>query len=272
MVLRLISKRGKMDQRFRAGAVQFDIVNGDIQANTEAAVRYLGELADQGACLGVLPEFFSCGFDNENIKAHALKTPETLNRLSEFSRKRKMAIAGTLPQAEGEQVFNTLYFIDRDGRLSGAYQKLHLFRLTNEHDYYAPGSNTVVLDSSLGRIGLMICYDLRFPELARSLFLEGAGIIIVSAQWPRPRHRHWQILTRARAIENQAYVICSNRTGTDGELFFPGLSSIVDPMGQVVAEAGDGPGVISADIDMGCVDEFRKTIPIKEDRRKDVYG
>ncbi len=261
-----------MDQAFRAGAVQFDIINGDIRTNVDTAIGYLDELAGRGVSLGVLPELFSCGFDNENIKSHAQKTPETLARLSEFARKKKIAIAGTLPQAEGTSVFNTLYFIDRDGRMLGEYQKLHLFRLTNEHEYYTPGNRAVVLDTGLGRVGLMICYDLRFPELARGLFLDGAKILIVSAQWPWSRRRHWQTLIQARAIENQAYCICSNRTGTDGELQFSGLSAIVDPLGQVLAEAGHEPGTITADIDMGCVENFRNTIPIAKDRRKDVYG
>lgn len=261
-----------VNKGFKTGVIQFDIINGDTENNMSAAMGYLRELAGQGANLAVLPELFFCGFDNENIQDHACRTNDILEQLSEFGRANAMAIVGTLPQARADQVFNTQYFIDRDGKIKGAYQKIHLFRPTLEHEFYTAGSSTPVLDTSFGPVGLMTCYDLRFPELARRLFLDGARILIVSAQWPSPRKTHWQILARARAIENQAYCICANRTGTDDDLEFPGLSAIIDPMGQVLAEAGSDPGVVLADIDMAQVDQARSLIPIYTDRRKDVYG
>lgn len=261
-----------MNRIYKAGAVQFNIVNGDINGNLDTAFFHLTKLADQGADIAVLPELFSCGFDNENIGIHARRTPETLEKMTKFARATSMALAGTLPQAEGNQVFNTLYFIDRDGDIKGAYQKLHLFRLTLEHQFYTQGNRACVIETSFGPVGLMVCYDLRFPELARQLFLDGARLFIVSAQWPTPRKTHWQTLIRARAIENQSYFICSNRTGTDGDLEFPGCSSIVDPLGEVVAEAGDDARGIMAKIDMEAVDRARELIPVKEDRRKDIYG
>ncbi len=261
-----------VNKGFKAGIIQFDIINGDIDRNMAAAMTYLRELAAQGADLAVLPELFSCGFDNGNIQDHACRTNDTLEQLSEFAKTHTMAIVGTFPQAEAGQVFNTQYFIDRDGKIKGSYQKMHLFRPTLEHKFYTAGSSASVLDTSFGPVGLMICYDLRFPELARRLFLDGARILIVSAQWPSPRISHWQILARARAVENQAYCICANRTGNDDDLDYPGLSAIIDPMGQVLAEAGSDPGVLLADIDMDQVDRARNLIPIYTDRRKDVYG
>ncbi len=261
-----------VNKGFKAGVIQFDILNGDIENNMSAVMGYLRELAGHGADLAVLPELFSCGFDNENIQGHACRTNDTLEQLSEFGRANAMAIVGTFPQAEAGQVFNTHYFIDRDGKIKGTYQKVHLFRPTLEHKFYTAGSSAPVLDTTLGPVGLMICYDLRFPELARRLFLDGARILIVSAQWPSPRKKHWQILARARAVENQAYCICANRTGNDDDLDYPGLSAIIDPMGQVLAEAGADPGVLLADIDMDQVGLARNLIPICTDRRKDVYG
>ncbi len=261
-----------MTCRFKAGAVQFDIINGDINANLDTAFFHLEKLADQGAAMGVLPELFSTGFDNENIRTHAQRTPETLDRMTEFAKVRSMALAGTLPEADGDQVFNTLYFIDRDGKIKGAYQKLHLFRLTLEHEFYTPGNQARVIDTSFGPVGLMICYDLRFPELARRLFLDGARLFIVSAQWPAPRLAHWQTLVRLRAIENQSYFVCSNRIGTDGELDFPGNSAVVDPLGNAVGQAGDNARTVIAPVDMDTVDRARGLIPIIDDRRKDIYG
>lgn len=257
---------------FRAGVAQFDIVNGDIEANVAAAMAQLNKLARQGADLAVLPEMFSTGFDNENINSLAAATPETLAGFSRFAAENQMAVAGSFPEADGDEVYNTLYVIDRDGKIKGAYRKLHLFRLTHEHLFFSPGSRMETADTSLGRLGLMICYDLRFPELARNLTFSGATALIVSAQWPSARADHWATLIRARAIENQVYVMASNRTGTDGDLVFPGLSAVIDPYGEAVAEAGDLDGGALAEIDTGKVDMARKQIPVMTDRRNDVYG
>ncbi|MCG8618443.1 MAG: carbon-nitrogen family hydrolase [Desulfobacterales bacterium] len=261
-----------MESVFKIGTAQFDVANGDIEGNLAIAFDLLEALAEAGAKLAVLPELFSCGFDNEQIARHAQSTPQVVDRMQQFARDRDMALAGTLPEADGDRVFNTLYFIDRGGEIRGTYRKLHLFPLTGEHHYYTAGDEAVGIDTSFGRVGLMICYDLRFPELARKLFLDGAELFVVSAQWPSPRAAHWQTLIRGRAIENQAFFICSNRTGSDGGLDFPGLSAVVGPTGDVLAEAGDAPGTVLCDIDMGEVAAFRQTIPIREDRRDDIYG
>ena len=259
--------------QFKAGAVQFDIKNGDVRGNLDTALGYLGHLADQGACLGVCPEFFLPGFDNENMERLMPQVDEGLEQLSEFARKRAMAVVGSLPEQLDGRIFNTLYFIDRDGRIRARYRKLHLFPLTGEDLHYARGDDMVTADTTLGRIGTMICYDLRFPELARRLFLDGAQLFVISAQWPLARVAHWQALIRARAIENQAWFVCSNRAGTDPDgLVFPGSSMIVDPNGEVLALGDEQPGVIMAQIDMDLVGRVRQTIPVGQDRRGDVYG
>ena len=259
--------------QFKAGAVQFDIKNGDVRGNLFVALGYLGHLADQGACLGVCPEFFLTGFDNENMGRLMPAVKESLQSLTEFARTRSMAVAGSLPEQKGGQIFNTLYFIDRDGEIRARYRKLHLFPLTGEDLHYARGDEMVTADTSLGRVGIMICYDLRFPELARRLFLDGARLFVLSAQWPLARVAHWQALIRARAIENQAWFVCSNRAGTDPDgLVFPGSSMIVDPNGSVLVMGDDKPGIIMADIDMDLVDLVRQTIPVGQDRRGDIYG
>ena len=261
------------ETQFKAGAVQFDVKTGDVRGNLAVALAHLGHLADQGACLGVCPEFFLTGFDNENMDRLMPAVEDGIQRLAEFARKRAMAVAGSLPEQKAGQIFNTLYLVDRDGEIRARYRKLHLFPLTGEDLNYTRGDEMVTADTSLGRVGTMICYDLRFPELARRLFLDGAQLFVVSAQWPLARVAHWQTLIRARAIENQAWFICSNRTGTDTNgLVFPGSSMIVDPNGSVLAQGNDKPGSILADIDMGLVDQVRQTIPVGQDRRGDIYG
>lgn len=251
--------------------VQFEILNGQIDTNMETIWKNLQGLASQDVRLVVLPELFSCGFDNLHLKEHSRHTGPILDQLSGFARDHNMAIAGSLPELDNHKIFNTQYFIDMDGTVKGKYRKLHLFRLTHEHEFYGAGDEQVTLDTCLGKIGLMICYDLRFPELARKLFLEGARMILVSAQWPEPRKHHWYHLIRARAIENQLYMVCANRTGHDEDLLFPGMSMVVDPMGEVLAEAGPEIQLAVAALDMEKVDQARQLIPCMTDRRSDVY-
>ncbi len=261
-----------MDSRFKAGFVQFDVRKGQVEANLKTALRYLAQLASCNVRLAVLPEMFSCSFDNENLKEHSKHTDDILNELSSLAADSGMAVCGSLPRIKNGRIYNTQVFIDIDGKLKAEYHKIHLFRPTDEHMYYACGSEMVVVDSAVGRAGLMICYDLRFPELARSLCVEGAKIIVVSAQWPEKRKDHWQILIRARAVENQVFVICANRTGRDQELSFPGMSMIVDPTGNVLAAAGSEETTGCAVIDPGLTEQCRAMIPCMEDRRQDVYG
>jgi predicted amidohydrolase len=261
-----------LKNNFKVGVVQFDVKNGQIEANLNTVFGYLKKMVSENVSLAVLPEMFSCSFDNENLREHSRLTDNVVERLCLFAKKNKMAVTGTLPENEGGRIFNTMVFIDVDGKIKQRYRKLHLFRLTGEHLYYAAGDKIVTVDSSFGRIGLMICYDLRFPELARSLFLKGAQMIVVSAQWPEPRKEHWQTLVKARSVENQLFMICSNRTGVDDHLRFPGMSMIVDPVGIVLADAGNNDGSAFADIDPGLVKRARTQIPCMTDRRPEIYG
>ena len=256
--------------KFKAAVVQFDIDNGQIETNMDRAIKILDSLP--GVSLAVLPELFACGFDNEHIREHARHTPKLLERLSAVAREKNMALAGSLPEDHEGKVFNTLYFIDTDGKVKGAYRKLHLFPLTLEHEFYSAGDQIAAVDTNIGRIGLMICYDLRFPEQARKMFLEDVRMILVSAQWPAPRIAQWEILAKARAVENQLFMVCSNRTGTDQALRFSGNSLIVSPMGEVLARADEAQSCLTAGIDLEEVDRARKLIPCGRDRRGDIYG
>ena len=258
--------------KFKAGVVQFDVKSGQIEANLNAALGYLEKLACDCVNLAVLPEMFSCSFDNENLKKHSKLTGKVLERLSLFAKKNQMAIAGTLPEMKKDKIFNTMVFIERDGKIKARYKKMHLFRLTDEHLYYTAGNEVAAIDSSFGRIGFMTCYDLRFPELARKLLLQGVQMIIVSAQWPEPRKEHWKTLIKARAIENQLFMVCANRTGEDDDLKFPGMSMIVDPTGRILTEARDKDACVSAHVDLKLVKDARASIPCMEDRREDLYG
>jgi omega-amidase len=255
----------------KAGLVQFDVEKGRIDANMEKVFRLLENLARENVDIAVLPEMFTCSFDNENLKIHTQSTDTLIKKLRTFAFEHNMAITGSLPEMENGSIFNTMIFIDADGTVKGKYRKIHLFRLTKEHLYYTPGKQIVTVNSLLGRIGLMICYDLRFPELARAMFLDQADIIVISAQWPESRKMHWETLIKARAIENQLFMVCSNRTGKDDILSFPGMSMVVDPMGNVLAEAGRDENCVYAKIDPENIFTARSLIPCINDRQPEIY-
>ena len=265
-------KNLKKKSNFRAGVVQFDIKSGQIKTNLNTILGYLEQLACDNVNLAVLPEMFSCSFDNTNLKTHAKATDKVLERLCQFAKKNQMAIAGSLPENKNRQIFNTLVFIDHDGKIKVKYRKIHLFRLTDEHLYYTAGNEINVFDSSFGRIGFMTCYDLRFPELARKLSLRGVQMIIVSAQWPEARKEHWETLIKARAIENQLFMVCSNRTGMENDLQFPGMSMVVNPIGNILIQAKNKEACVYADIDLSLLKDTRALMPCMTDRRDDIYG
>ena len=150
-------------QPFTAGIIQFDVKTGDTEANLSTVFEKTDALTEKGANLVLLPEMWSCGFDNRRLGEHARELPAVLAAISEKARERRAVIAGTVPEKEGDAIYNTLFVIDRDGSVAGSYRKIHLFTPTGEHNYFSAGSAPVACDTSLGRIGLMICYDLRFP-------------------------------------------------------------------------------------------------------------
>ncbi len=259
-----------MQKPVKAAAVQFTIAFGDVEANLAHVKETLRRLAGQGVELAVLPEMWSCGFEYRKLNALALRTPEIVAELSELSRELSLVVVGSLPEAHGDKVFNTAYLLDR-GTLAGSYRKMHLFSLMGEDRALDSGDSFLVADTSAGRIGVMICYDLRFPELARRLALEGADIIVVPGEWPKPRDEHWRVLLRARAMENQLFVIAANCCGVVGKLDFFGMSMLIGPKGEILAEGGYQPCEPSALLDPAEMERWRESITCFKDRRPECY-
>ena len=257
--------------KFKAGFILFNVKTGDIDSNFSKVKKELEILGKDGVELAVLPEMWSCGFDNERLEKHAEKTPEILKEISEISQKQKMVIAGSMPELSGKGIFNTMYVTDKDGSFAGEYRKIHLFSLTNEDKYYIAGNKNIVCKTSLGPIGLMICYDLRFPELCRALTLKGASVVIVSAQWPFVRIKAWNLFALARAMENQIFLIAANRSGTALAMEFGGHSVIVDPNGDILANAAKEAKTAWAEIDTDRIDKIRKIMPCLKERAPAAY-
>ncbi|GFE59594.1 carbon-nitrogen family hydrolase [Geobacter sp. AOG2] len=254
----------------RATAIQFNVKQGDVEANLAHVRRALQRAAAQGANLAVLPEMWSSGFAYKTLNELALRTAGIVEELLALSRELKLVIVGSMPEPNGDKVFNTVFLAD-NGTLAGVYRKIHLFSLLGEDRAFSGGDRWLLAETSIGKIGVIICYDLRFPELSRRLAVEGAQVICIPAQWPKPREEHWRTLVRARAIENQLFVIACNACGPIGKLDFFGMSMIIDPKGEVLAEAGDGEGEIAADLDMQAMADWRAQIPCFSDRRPELY-
>jgi len=253
-----------------AAAIQFNVNQGDVDANMSYVRAALKRAAAAGAQLAVLPEMWSSGFSYKNLNELALRTDGIVAELLELSRELKLVIVGSMPEPNGDKVFNTIHLID-NGRLAGIYRKMHLFSLLGEDRAFSGGDSWLLADTTLGKIGVIICYDLRFPELSRRLALEGARVICVPAQWPKPRDEHWRTLLRARAIENQLFVVACNACGPIGKLEFFGMSMIISPKGELLADAGTEQGEIVAALDMQEMADWRAQIPCFNDRRPDLY-
>lgn len=254
-----------------AAAIQFNVKQGDVDANLAYVRQALKRAADQGAQLVVLPEMWSTGFAYKILNELALRTAAIVEELLELSRELKLIICGSMPEPDGvDRVFNTIFLAD-NGKLAGIYRKIHLFSLLKEDLAFAGGDKWLLADTTIGKVGVIICYDLRFPELTRRLAVEGAQVICVPAQWPKPRQEHWRALLRARAIENQLFVVSCNTCGLTGKLDFFGMSMIINPKGEVLAEAGEEEGEIVAPLDMQVMADWRAQIPCFNDRKPECY-
>lgn len=255
----------------RAAAIQFNVKQGGVDANLAYVREALTRAAAQGVQLAVLPEMWSTGFAYKNLNELAKRTAGIVEELLELSGRLKLVICGSMPEPDGvNKVFNTIFLID-NGKLAGTYRKIHLFSLLKEDLAFAGGDKWLLADTSIGKVGVIICYDLRFPELTRRLAVEGAQVICVPAQWPKPRQEHWRALLRARAIENQLFVVSCNACGLIGKLDFFGMSMIIDPKGEVLAESGEEEGEIVAQLDLQVMVDWRAQIPCFNDRKPEYY-
>lgn len=254
----------------------------DPQANAAALVDTIRTAADGGAAMLFSPEMSGL-LDRDRARASAHILPEdqdvVLALVREAAAKQGIWVAlGSLALEGGSEgrLVNRSFLIDSAGAVRARYDKMHLFDVDlpsgeswRESAAYAPGLETVVADTPVGRLGLSICYDLRFPALYAALSAAGATVLSIPAAFTVPTGRaHWHVLMRARAIENAAWVIAAAQTGQheDGRTTY-GHSLVVDPWGEVVLDMGEAPGVGFAEIDPARGDEVRSQIPVLSHRR-----
>lgn len=250
--------------------VQADTVWHDPQANRRYYSRLL-EAEKPETDVIVLPETFTSGFSNAALDQAETMDGETVNWLRETAVRHACAITGSVQIRDGQQVYNRMLWAMPDGTLQH-YDKRHLFRMANEHQRYAAGKDRIIIDYKGWRICPLVCYDLRFPVYSRNRFNHALAdgydydLLIFVANWPSPRHFAWQTLLKARAIENLSYVVGVNRTGSDGNgLGYLGGSSVLDFLGQTIAESGDRPEIRTARISHADLQTFRERFPVHLD-------
>lgn len=254
--------------------IQMDMRFAAPEENFAKAERLIEEAAAQSPDLIVLPETWNTGFyPTENLCALADEDCAAVKaRLGALAGKLGINLAaGSVANRRPDGVYNTACVFDREGSLVAEYDKTHLFTPMHEDDYFQKGDHLCRFTLDGHPCGIVICYDIRFPELTRTLAVQGLDLLLVVSQWPRVRIPHLLALTRARAIENQTFVVCCNSCGTAGQTVYGGCSSIHDPWGETLALAGETEQLLSADCDLSMLEGIRSSIHVFRDRRPELY-
>ena len=252
-------------------AVQYDFVESEpFDARVDRMLSFVDACSD--ADLVVLPELWPNGgftYDQWEATAQTLDG-ELVARLRDAARSASVVlhIGSFIERHDDGSLTNTALVLERDGTECAVYRKVHLFGFSDgEPKYLSAGRDVVVAQTSVGRLGLATCYDLRFPEMFRRLLDAGAEVFVVPAAWPMARITHWSVLARARAIENQTPLVAVNTVGSHGGVEMGGASAIFDALGAPLVEAGGNEEVVSAEVDLAATQAWRARFPALADRR-----
>jgi omega-amidase len=246
---------------------------GNVAANCNTLRRVAKQASEAGCDAVVFPEMVDTGYDMKTIVEKA-STWESgpLQLLEELASKLGVWIVCGLSEREQGDVYNAVAVVNRKGQLAARYRKAHLFTPAGEQRFLKRGDSLTLTTIEGMQWGIMVCYDLRFPEMARALALKGAEVIVVPSAFPFPRVNHWCTLLASRAIENQLYAIGANRAGVDGDLWFCGSSRVIDPYGVLVVSAPEvGEQLLFAEVGKDRVSEVRSSMAVFEDRRNELY-
>jgi deaminated glutathione amidase len=251
----------------------------EISKNLRAAIDYTNEAKDKGASLVAFPEFLMAFSPASQSAQELTELAETLEGpftvgLRNAARTAGINVLATIYERceLPNRVYDTALWIDGSGNLAAVYRKLHLYDALGfrESDKFAPGSDlTLPVQTDVGRVGMMICYDLRFPEMSRLLTLMGADVLVSPSGWVQGdmKVEHWQTMVRARALENGCYVIAPGQVGN----IYIGHSMVVDPFGKILVDMGERQGLKIVDVDLAVVKDVRDKLPLLKNRRADIY-
>ena len=266
----------------KVAAIQMPTVKDKIQ-NIRTAGTYIEKIKAENPDFVILPEMFCCPYQTENFPVYAEKEGgPSWQAMSDYARKYHIyLIAGSMPEADDVgKVYNTSYIFDRDGKQIGKHRKAHLFDINvkngqyfKESDTLTSGDHATVFDTEFGKMGVMICYDIRFPEFARTMALDGARMIFVPAAFNMTTGpAHWELTFRARALDNQIYMLgCAPARDTQAGYISWGHSIVTDPWGKVMKQLGEKEGILIEEIDLDREDQIREQLPLLKHRKSEMY-
>lgn len=256
-------------------AIQMQVILKQIDVNYRNAESLIRQAAVAGADVAVLPEMWSGGFVTDDLDERLADGQRAEVFLSQLARELQINIVGgSVATKKGSSFYNTGYVVNRQGAIIADYDKVHLFSYAGEDKRFGAGQQLVTFDLDGVPCGIIICYEIRFPEWSRKQALAGTKVLFVPAEWPLPRVHHWRVLNQARAIENQFFVVAVNGCGAAvKDQQNAGNSMIIDPLGKLLADAGADPEekLIIADVDVAKLDQTRKSMTVFKDRRPDLY-
>ena len=257
-------------------------VTADRAGNIAYACEKIREAAAGGADVAVLPEMFCCPYQNDCFRPYGEPEggPAQAALSAAAAENRIYVVGGTVPELEGDRVYNTCYVYDRQGRQIARYRKAHLFDIDveggqrfKESDTFTPGSEITTFETEFGTMGLCVCFDMRFEELARCMCLRGAKVIFVPAAFNMTTGpAHWELLFRQRAVDNQCFTVGVAPARDESASYVAyGNSIVAEPWGSVLCRAGAEAATLYADLDLSRVDAIRQQLPILSARRTDLY-
>lgn len=265
----------------RCSVIQMAIAD-EKEKNLEHAVELVRKAADDGADLVMLPEMFCCPYTNRSFRENAEPEEGPLQTaLAELAASRQIVlVAGSMPERDGEKIYNTSFVYDPTGRRIAKHRKVHLFDIDveggqsfRESATFSPGESSTVFDTEFGRFGLCICFDLRFPELAMKMALSGAQALLVPAAFNMTTGpAHWELLFRQRAVDNQMFTLgCAPARDEQARYVSYGNSIVCGPWGNIIARADREEEILTVDLDLTENERIRRQLPLLSARRPEVY-
>ena len=247
--------------------LQYDIAWENKEANHQIVLEMLAEKLPAAGSLLVLPEMFDTGF-SMNVPVTADDDQAlSANFLSSLAARLDCWVLAGIVRKQGERAYNQALLFDRSAKQIASYNKNYLFSPGQENLHFLPGEGVSLFEIDGFKIAPFICYDLRFPELFRRAVRQGAEMFVVMANWPEQRTAHWCSLLQARAIENQAYVVAVNRSGSDPHNKYPGRSQIIDPWGRILTDAGADKMQMQLEVDKSQLLKYRQEFPVLQDMK-----
>lgn len=254
----------------------------DKSATMQKAARMIAEAAGNGADIAVLPEMFNCPYSNKYFRSFAeAERGESLEAMSSWARDNGVIlVGGSVPEKDGDKLYNTCFVFDRSGNMIAKHRKAHMFDVEfengisfKESKHFSPGNEITVFDTEFGKMGAMVCFDIRFPELTRAMAKRGAQIIFCPAQFNMTTGpRHWELSMRARAMDNELFFVGASAAryeGFDYECW--GHSAVVSPFGEVLASCDEKEQILYCDVDLDEIDSARRQLPTFLKLREDLY-